>query len=49
MALAGCLTAGVAAVAPSRDIQLHNATATLAGAMDVRGILGIDSFRDRRV
>ena len=41
--LAGCLTAGVAAVAQNRDIQLRSVTATVEGAMDVRGILGIDS------
>ena len=41
--LAGCLTAGVAAVAQNREIQLNKVTATIEGAMDVRGILGIDS------
>ena len=41
--LAGCLTAGVAAVAQNRDIQLRSVSATVEGAMDVRGILGIDS------
>src|SRR5882672_4798944 len=41
--LAGCLTAGVAAVAQNREIQLRSVTATLEGGMDVRGILGIDS------
>ena len=41
--LAGCLTAGVAAVAQNRDIQLQSVSATIEGAMDVRGILGIDS------
>jgi uncharacterized OsmC-like protein len=41
--LAGCLTAGVAAVAQNRDIQLHSVSATLEGDMDVRGILGIDT------
>ena len=41
--LAGCLTAGVAAVAQNREIQLKSVSATLEGAMDVRGILGIDS------
>ena len=43
MGLAGCLTAGVAAVAQNRQIQLHRVTATLEGDMDVQGILGIDS------
>jgi uncharacterized OsmC-like protein len=41
--LAGCLTAGVAAVAQHREIQLRRVSATVEGAMDVRGILGIDS------
>jgi uncharacterized OsmC-like protein len=41
--LAGCLTAGVAAVAQNREIQLRKVSATVEGAMDVRGILGIDS------
>jgi uncharacterized OsmC-like protein len=41
--LAGCLTAGVAAVAQNREIQLRRVSATLEGTMDVRGILGIDS------
>ncbi len=41
--LAGCLTAGVAAVAQNRGIQLRSVTATLEGGMDLQGILGIDS------
>ena len=41
--LAGCLTAGVAAVAQHRGIQLHSVTATLEGDMDLQGILGIDA------
>jgi uncharacterized OsmC-like protein len=40
--LASCLTAGIAAVAQNRDIQLRSVKATLEGAMDVQGILGID-------
>jgi uncharacterized OsmC-like protein len=40
--LAGCLTAGVAAVAQHRGIQLRSVTASLEGDMDVRGILGVD-------
>src|SRR5580765_3375180 len=40
--LASCLTAGVAAVAQNRGIQLHSVTATLEGGMDIQGILGID-------
>lgn len=41
--LASCLTAGIAAVAQNRQIQLNRVSATLEGAMDVQGILGIDS------
>jgi uncharacterized OsmC-like protein len=41
--LAGCLTAGVAAVAQMREIQLRSVSATVEGSMDVRGILGMDS------
>jgi uncharacterized OsmC-like protein len=41
--LASCLTAGVAAVAQNRGIQLRSVEATLQGAMDIQGILGIDS------
>ena len=41
--LASCLTAGVAAVAQHREIQLNSVSATLAGGMDVQGILGVDS------
>jgi uncharacterized OsmC-like protein len=43
VALASCLTAGVATVAQNRDIQLRSVTATLEGDMDVRGVLGVDS------
>jgi uncharacterized OsmC-like protein len=41
--LAGCLTAGVAAVAQRRGIQLNSVAATLEAGMDIQGILGIDS------
>jgi uncharacterized OsmC-like protein len=41
--LAGCLTAGVAAVAQMRNIQLRSVKATVEGGMDLQGILGIDS------
>jgi len=41
--LGACLTAGVAAVAQHRNIQLRSVKATLEGAMDLQGILGIDS------
>ena len=40
--LASCLTAGVAAVAQHRGIQLNSVKATLEGDMDLQGILGID-------
>jgi uncharacterized OsmC-like protein len=40
--LAGCLTAGIAAVAQNRNIQLHSVRATLEAGMDIQGILGID-------
>jgi len=40
--LASCLTAGVAAVAQNRGIQLRSVTATLEGNMNLYGILGID-------
>jgi uncharacterized OsmC-like protein len=40
--LAGCLTAGIAAVAQNREIQLRSVTATLEAGMDIQGILGID-------
>jgi uncharacterized OsmC-like protein len=41
--LASCLTAGVASVAQNRGIQLRSVEAKLEGAMDIQGILGIDS------
>ena len=41
--LGACLTAGIAAVAQNRGIQLRTVKATLEGAMDLQGILGIDS------
>ena len=41
-ALGSCLTAGVAAVAQNRGIQLRSVTATIEGNMNVLGILGAD-------
>ena len=41
-ALVACLTAGVAAVAQHREIQLRSVTATVEGDMNVLGILGAD-------
>ena len=40
--LAGCLTAGIAAVAQHRAIQLRSVKATLEAGMDLQGILGMD-------
>jgi len=40
--LASCLTAGIAAVAQHRNIQLRSVTAVIEGDMDIQGILGID-------
>lgn len=39
--LAGCLSAGVAAVAQHRKIQLHAVSASVEADMDIQGILGI--------
>ncbi|MEX0732087.1 MAG: OsmC family protein [Aquisalimonadaceae bacterium] len=52
--LAGCLSAGIAAVAQNRQIQLRSVKASLEGGMDIQGILGMDSdvrngFNDVRV
>src|SRR5215211_2632572 len=41
--LASCLTAGIAAVAQHRNIQLRSVSAAIEGHMDIQGILGIDS------
>ena len=43
VALGSCLTAGVAAIAQHRNIQLRSVKATIEGDMDLQGILGIDS------
>lgn len=40
--LASCLTAGIAAIAQYRSIQLKSVVATIEGDMDLQGILGID-------
>jgi uncharacterized OsmC-like protein len=40
--LASCLTAGVAAVAQNRGIQLRSVEAKIQGKMNLFGILGID-------
>lgn len=41
-ALAGCLTAGVAAVAQNRGIQLRSVKAVVEGTHNILGILGAD-------
>src|SRR5690606_35847696 len=43
VALASCLTAGIASVAQNRNIQLRSVKATLEAGMDLQGILGIDT------
>jgi uncharacterized OsmC-like protein len=52
--LTTCLTAGVAAVAQNRNIQLNSVKATIEGDMNILGILGADpevrnGFNDIRV
>ncbi|WP_236794663.1 OsmC family protein [Amycolatopsis sp. GM8] len=54
VALGSCLTAGVAAVAQQRQIQLHSVKATIEADFDIHGILGADpdvrnGFSDVRV
>ncbi|MGD1050895.1 MAG: OsmC family protein [Solirubrobacteraceae bacterium] len=44
--LASCLTAGVAAVAQNRGIQLRSVEATVEGNHDIRGILGDADVRN---
>src|ERR1700689_1926728 len=44
--LASCLTAGVAAVAQNRGIQLNSVEATVEGNHDIRGILGDTDVRN---
>ena len=41
--LAGCLSAGVAAIAQHRGIQLRSVESTVEGTHDIRGFLGVDS------
>jgi len=41
--LASCLTAGVAAVAQNRGVQLRSVESRVEGTMDIQGILGMDS------
>jgi len=42
VALGSCLTAGIAAVAQQRRIQLNSVSATIEASMDLHGILGAD-------
>ncbi len=42
VALGSCLTAGVAAIAQQRGIQLRSVSATIEADMDLHGILGAD-------
>jgi uncharacterized OsmC-like protein len=42
VALGSCLTAGIAAVAQQRKIQLSSVSATIEASMDLHGILGAD-------
>jgi hypothetical protein len=42
VALGSCLTAGIAAVAQQRKIQLRSVRASIEAAMDLHGILGAD-------
>src|SRR5207344_1438284 len=42
VALGGCLTAGIAAVAQQRQIQLRSVQASVTAEMDLHGILGAD-------
>jgi uncharacterized OsmC-like protein len=42
VALGSCLTAGVAAIAQQREIQLRSVSATVEASMDLHGILGAD-------
>ena len=41
--LAGCLSAGVAAIAQNRGIQLRSVESIVEGSHDLRGFLGVDS------
>jgi uncharacterized OsmC-like protein len=41
--LGACLTAGIAAVAQHRNVQLRSVSATIEGSMDIQGILGMDT------
>jgi uncharacterized OsmC-like protein len=41
VALAGCLTAGIANVAAARGVTLTEVTSTVEGDIDLRGILGL--------
>jgi uncharacterized OsmC-like protein len=42
-ALAACLTAGIANIASARGVTLHEVRSTIAGDIDVNGLLGLDA------
>jgi uncharacterized OsmC-like protein len=42
VALASCLTAGVASVAQHRQIQLRSVKASVSATMNLQGVLGVD-------
>jgi uncharacterized OsmC-like protein len=42
VALGSCITAGIAAIAQQRKIQLRSVNATIEAAMELHGILGAD-------
>ena len=41
-AIAACLTSGIANIAAARGITLHRVSSTVAGDVDLLGILGLD-------
>lgn len=41
-ALASCLTAGIANIASARGVTLHEVRSTIAGDIDVNGLLGLN-------
>ena len=43
VALASCLTGGIATIAQHRGIQLNSVKATVEAGMDLQGVLGVDA------
>lgn len=41
-ALAACITAGIGNIASARQVELHSVETTVAGDIDLQGILGLD-------